>query len=144
MSKKIFKLDERQQAIIRRIIAALYLFTIIYLAVAILYREHFLGQTSREFDDIAILLVINVFVLIGAVLNFGGITFNKFKPLVILGVYLTWVVLGTLSTIFIRHLTNWSIILNKIGIITAICGSFTIIYVLIAYFSKRRIDKRIE
>lgn len=144
MSKKLFKLDERQLMVIRNIVATLYFFTLIFLAAAVFYREHVLGQSSREFDDIAMLMTINVFVLIAAVLYFGVVTFNKFKPLVILGIYLAWVILGTVYTIYIRHLTDWSVILHKIGIITAICGSFTVIYVLIAYFSKRRIDKRID
>jgi len=144
MNKSSLKLDERQRQIVRQVTAVMYLFTILYLAGAIFYREHILGQASTEFDDIAILLVINVFGIGLAVLWAGGFVIEKFRPWIIGTVYLAWVVLGTLYTVLIRRIHDWSVILEKIGIISAICAIVTIVYLGVAYLSRRRLNKNLE
>lgn len=144
MKKKPFSLDERQRQIVYRIIMALYFFTLVYLGSTIFYREHILGQPSTAFDDIAILFTINVLGLGIAILWTGGIVIEKFRWGVILSIYIGWVVLGTLYTVIVRQITDWKVILNKIGIISALCGIIILVYLLIAFIPRRRIDSHLD
>ncbi|MFH1850713.1 MAG: hypothetical protein ABIA75_00050 [Candidatus Neomarinimicrobiota bacterium] len=143
MIKPPFPIDERTRIIIMRVCTIMYVLTITALLVDLLLRQMVLHQSSDQFNDIAMIFTFNVIILIGAVLFSGGVPFLKIRPKIVFFLFIVLIVTGTIFTVFKYRLTDPVLIFNKFGIITAISGIFFLIWVLAAYFGKRRIDKNL-
>lgn len=76
----------------------MYLLTIIAMQVIVIYRQFSLSQDILDFQDIAILVVVNSLFLIFALLYLGAIVIYKLKIKSILLVYCVIVILGSLLT----------------------------------------------
>ena len=147
--KPMFNMDERNKLIAYRVMAIMYLLTILSMQGIVLYRQFALGQNIHDFEDIAILMTVNSLFLISALLYFGAIPIRKLSIKSILLIYLLFVVLGSAFTLVKYQLVQKSGLttaqmLEKIGIICAILGIMMIFFILFSLLGKRRIEKELE
>ena len=134
-------MDEHTRVIIMRVCTIMYVLTLMTLLINILYRQFVLGQSSDSFNDIAMIYTINVIILIGAILYFGGVPFLKIRLKPILTLFIVMAVSGTVFTIIKYRLTYPLSIINKFGIIIAIITIFFLIWITAAFFGKRNMEK---
>ena len=144
-----FHLDERTSTIIQRICTVMYLVTILMLSGAMIYREFVIGQPIRQFEDMAVILTVNVLVAIGSGLYLTGVSVPKLKPLVLILGYVAFVSLGFAFTMFkdavlLHREVDLAFALTKLRIIATICGVMVAAYTLIAWLGYRRMEREIE
>jgi hypothetical protein len=150
MNKKPFVLDEREKNIFYKICTALYLFTLFALSGIQLYRQFALHQPNEEWDDIAILLSLNVVVLLGCVLYFlGGFNLKKIKPAYLLAGYAGFVLIGFLFTVFkytvlLGHVIGPAQVMDYFVTVIEVSGLLVLAWGLLAYIGSRRIEKEID
>ena len=143
------RLDERNINTVCQVCSVMYGITWLMLAGILVYRQFVLGQSTEEFNDIAMVFTFNVIFAIGAILYFGGVPFFRIKPVTVGVIYLGFVVIGFLFTMFKytilleQHLSMRDV-LDKFSIVLTICAAILATYTLFAYFGKRRMDKEIE
>jgi magnesium-transporting ATPase (P-type) len=142
--KNPFGADERNRDIFRRICTFLYIVTIYAMIGIILYRQIFLHQDSSQFNDLAMLMTMNVLLGIAAVLYFGAISFKKIRIRVALLFYILLVILGTAFSALLRKLTDFASIFDKFLINAAIGAILVSIWLLLAYLGKRRELKQLQ
>jgi len=148
MNRIPIDLDERNVSIIQRVCTIMYAITLVMLGGVLLYRQFVLHQRIEQFQDLANIFTFNVIFVIGAVLYFGGVPFGKIKPLVLVSIYVGFVLLGFLFTMFkyailLDQPLSMNDVLGKLLIVSTICGSFVVVYAVLAYFGRRKIDKEI-
>jgi hypothetical protein len=150
MSKRILKIDERESRIVRQISFVLYIVTLYSLIGFQLYRQFVLNQPSEEWNDIALLISINVIVWIGSLLYISGVVNPKivrmryliigFAGLVILGLAFTTfkysVLLGQPLS-FRQILDNFFMVLKISALLIGFWG-------FLAYLGNKRMEKRIR
>lgn len=150
MSKRLFELDERENRIVRQISTVLYIVTLYSLIGFQLYRQFILNQPSEEWNDIAILISINVIVWLGSLLYLSGVVNPKVVRMRYLIVGFTgFVIFGLAFTIFkysvlldqtlsMRQILDYFFTVLKISaLLTAFLG-------LLAYLGNKRMEKRIR
>ena len=150
MNKGYLRFDERELNIFRTICTTLYLITLFALIGIQLYRQFVLGQSHQEWNDIAMLITINVIVLLGAILYLtGAVNPKNIKRGYLIAGYVGFVLLGLAFTIF-----KYSVLLGQeVGLaqvwdylltVIVISGILVLAWGLMAYLGSRRIEKRIE
>ncbi len=149
MSESRFVLDERNLSTIRTVAAVMYCINVFALAAILLYRQFVLHQSTREFTDFALLMVFNAIFFLGAVFFFGGFSFRRFRPLVLLLLYLGFVALGVSFTavkyfVILDEPLSWAFALQKSIIIVIICAAFVLVYALFAYLGHRRTERELD
>jgi hypothetical protein len=150
MMKKPFKLDERDLNIFRKVCTTLYLLTIFALIGIVSYRQFVLHQPMGEWNDIAMLLTVNILATLGAYLyNAGVMNFRKFKLLQVLIGFAGFVVFGLAFTIvkyavILGQDVGWGDVWSYLWIVVRISGLLALGLGLLAYLGSRRIEKRIE
>ena len=147
--KPFLNMDERSKLIAYKVIAVMYFLTIIAIQGIVIYRQFALGQSISDFEDIAIIMVINSLFLISALLYFGGISIQKLKIKFILLGYAAIVVLGTLFTyakynIFQSPGLSFQQLFDKLIITFAVSGLIVLFFVLFSILGKRKLDKELE
>jgi len=150
VSKKPFKLDEREMNTFRYICTTMYLITLFALMGIQLYRQFVLHQPTQEWNDIAILITINVLVLLGSILYLTGtINPKAIKLHYLLAGYIGFVLLGFAFTIFkyailldqeITMAQLWDALLT----VTIISGLLGLVLGILAYLGSRRIENQIS
>jgi hypothetical protein len=150
MTKKPFKLDERDLTIFRKICTTLYLITIYTLIGIVSYRQFVLHQPNEEWNDIAMLLTFNILATLGAYFYLtGGVDVRKFKLRYVLIGFAGFVVLGFAFTI-IKYAVifgqdlSWGDVWDSLWIVVKISGILALGLGLLAYLGSRRIEKQIE
>jgi hypothetical protein len=141
MSSLFSKLDEREKGIFYKVSSIMYFITVYALIAALLYRDFILGQSTGEFNDIAIIVTFNVLGFVSLLFYLGGVSFKKLKPLTILVLYLGLVAVGTVFNILTKPLRSFGAIVDNLLIIAPISVGIIGLYVLFAYAGKRKIDK---
>lgn len=150
MSKRLLKLDERENRIVRQISSILYIVTLYSLIGFQLYRQFVLNQPAEEWNDIAILISINAVVWIGSVLYLSGVVNPKVVRIRYLIIGFTgFVLLGLAFTIF-----KYSILLEQTLSVRQLLDTFFIVlkisalligfWALLAYLGSKRMEKRIR
>lgn len=142
-------MDERNKQIAYKVIAIMYLLTIISIQGIVIYRQFALGQNIDDFEDIAIIMTINSIFLISALLYFGALPIRKLKVKSILLMYIVFVILGSVFTyakynIFQSSALSFEQMFNKLIIITVIIGLLIGFWILLSILGKKRIDKELE
>ncbi|MGB2964769.1 MAG: hypothetical protein WBB69_12370 [Anaerolineales bacterium] len=150
MSKKFLRLDERGNRIVRQISSVLYFITVYSLIGFQLYRQFVLNQPSEEWNDIAILISINVIVWIGALLYLSGVVNPKVVRMryLILG-FTGLVIFGSAFTIFkysvlLDRTLSMSLILDSFFMVLKISALLVGLWGLLAYLGNKRMEKRIS
>jgi len=150
MNKKPFNLDERERNVYRNFITILYFITLVALIGMQLYRQFVLDQPQEHWNDIALLITLNVLFLLGGGLYLSGtINPRKIKTRYIVIGYTAFVLLGLMFTIF-----KYSVLLEQnvgldqiweyILIIIPITAILVVSWGLLAYLGHRRIEKQLE
>jgi heme/copper-type cytochrome/quinol oxidase subunit 3 len=147
--KPFLNMDERSKLVAYRIIAIMYFLTVIAIQGVILYRQFALGQSIRDFEDLAIILTVNSLFLISALLYFGAVPIQKLRIKTILWGYLAIVVLGSLFTylkynIFQSPGLSFGQLIDKLLIISAISGLVVGFFILFSFLGMRKLDKELE
>ena len=147
MSRPPVPLDERNIDSIRKVCTVMYGLTMVLLALAVLYRQFALGQTTQEFEDIAVILTSNVIVGLAALLYFGGVAVPQLSPRALAAGYLGFVLLGFGFTVFkytvlLDQPMNASALWTNFLTVATICALLTGLYVLAAYLGMRRIERQ--
>ncbi|MBT5875996.1 MAG: hypothetical protein HOH43_21395 [Candidatus Latescibacteria bacterium] len=145
--KADFHLDERSRGIIHGVCTIMYLITLVMIMVAMFYRQFVLLQPTGVFEDLAVILTINAAVLLSAVLYFGGLSFEKIKPVRLITLYVGFVALGFAFTlvkyfVLLDQPLSSAAMLSKLGIIAAILAILTGLNVLFAYLGKRKTERQ--
>ncbi len=150
MKINLFNMDERNINIIRSIQSVMYSITLLMLVVMIFRRAFVLDQSFEEFADLGLVIVFNGFFVLGSILYFGGITFQKFKLKYVLAAYFVFVFSGFIVKCLDKRiftdtpLSYREILTQEMVVITVICTLFTAVFLFFAYFGKRRIDKDLD
>lgn len=150
MSKRRFHFDEREMDTFRRICTAMYILTIIALIGIVNYRQFVLSQPHQQWDDIAMLMTINVIVLLGSVLYLTGtVNPKKLRLAHILAGYIGFVLVGFAFTIFkYTVLLGQELTLTEVwdSLLTVIkiSGILLLLLGILAYIGSRRMEKLIE
>lgn len=150
MLKRSFNFDEREANTFRSLCTLMYLLTIISLIFIQLYRQFVLHQPQEAWNDIAMLLTVNILVLLGLTLYLiGGINPRKIKLRYLLAGYAVFVLIGFLFTIF-----KYAVLLDQDMSLAQVWSSFSTVVIisgilvlalgLLAYLGNRRIDKQIS
>ena len=144
-----FNMDERSKQVAYKIMAIMYLLTILSMQAIVLYRQFALGQELRDFEDLAIIMTVNSLFLISALLYFGAISIRKLSIKSILLIYLLLVVLGSAFTYVKYKLIrspglSFMELFDKLIIVFAILGIMMFFIFLFSYLGNRRLDKEIE
>lgn len=150
MTKKSIKLDERDLNIFRKICTTLYLITIYTLIGIVSYRQFVLRQPNEEWNDIALLLTINILAILGAYLySTGVVDIRKIKLHHVLIGFAGFVVFGLAFTIIkyaviLGQDVSWRNVWSYLWLVIRISGLLALGLGLLAYLGSRRIEKRIE
>jgi hypothetical protein len=147
MPRSPLALDERNVETIRKVCTVMYAVTIELLAFAILYRQFALGQSTGEFEDMAVILSLNVIVGLGAILYYGGVVFPRFSPRALAASYVAFVLLGFGFTAF-KHAVlldqplDAGALWGSFLTVATICALLTGLYILAAYLGHRRLERQ--
>ena len=150
MHKRPFNFDERETNTFRFICTLMYLLTIFSLIVIQLYRQFVLHQPQEAWNDIAMLLTVNILVLLGLTLYLTGvINPRKIKLRYLLVGYALFVLVGFLFTIFkyavlLGQDINLAQVWSSLSTVVIISGILVLALGLLAYLGNRRIDKQIS
>ena len=147
--KPFLNMDERSKLIAYKVVAVMYFLTIIALQGISIYRQFALGQSIHDFEDIAIIMVVNSLFLISALLYFGAIPIQKLKLKYILLGYAGIIVLGSLFTyakynIFQSPGLSFQQLFNKLVIIFSVSGLIVLFFVIFSILGKRKLEKELE
>jgi len=150
MSKRYFIFDEREVTTFLKLCTILYIITLFSLMIMQLYRQFVLEQPQREWNDIAMVITVNVLVILGSVLYLtGSVNPKKIKLRYILAGYGGFVLIGFLFTIFkYTALLGEDLTLKQVvdyfWTVLVISGILVLVWGLLAYLGSRRIEKQIE
>jgi hypothetical protein len=138
------QIDERSVAVTRKICTILYLMTIMVLWLDVLWRQFLLKQSLSEFWDLAALMTANVILFVASLLYFGGIALPKIRVSAVAFLYVVCVVVGTGATAYRYRLHSISEILGRMIIVASISGVVVVLYILVAYLGRKKIDEEIS
>jgi len=150
MDKKPFNFDERETNTFRSVCTRMYLLTIFSLIIIQLYRQFVLNQPQEAWNDIAMLLSVNILVVLGLTLNLTGrINPRRFKVGYLLVGYALFVLVGVLFTIFkygvlLGQDINLALVWSSLSTVVIISGILALALGLLACLGNRRIDKQIS
>jgi hypothetical protein len=150
MHKRPINFDERETNTFRSLCTIMYLLTIFSLIVIQLYRQFVLHQPQEAWNDIAMLLTVNILALLGLTLYLlGVINPRKIKLRYILAGYALFVLVGFLFTIFkyavlLGQDINLAQVWGYLSTVVIISGILALALGLLAYLGNRRIDKQIS
>jgi len=147
--KPFLNMDERNKQIAYKVMAVMYLLTIVSMQIIVLYRQFSLGQDIHDFEDIALIMTINSLFLISALLYFGAIPIRKLKIKSIMLYYIVFVLLGSLFTflkynVFQSPGLSFVQLFDKLRIVATIVGLIMGFWIVLSWVGKRKIEKEIE
>jgi hypothetical protein len=148
-NKAFLNMDERSKLIAYRVIAVMYFLTIIAMNAVIMYRQFALGQDIHDFEDFAVIFLVNSLFLISALLYFGAIPIRKLSLKSILLIYGAIIVLGSLFTflkynVFQKAGLTFLELMDKILIVMAVSGLILLFWLILSLLGKRRQKKELE
>jgi len=147
--KTFLNMDERNKQVAYRVMAIMYLLTIVALQGIVIYRQFALGQSIHDFEDIAVVMTVNSLFLVSALLYFGAIQVRKLKIKSVLAAYAAIVILGAIFVylkynVFQSPGLSLDALLHKLLIICAVSGIIVLFFVLFLLLGQRRMRKELE
>lgn len=142
-------MDERNKQVAYKVMAIMYLITILGMQGIVIFRQFALGQDIHDFEDIAILMTFNSLFLISALLYFGAIPIRKLKVKNILKIYLLLLVVGSVFTYAKYNLFQGAglsakQLFDKLIIIAAVLGIIMFFFIVFGLLGKRKLEKELE
>jgi len=144
VKKPGLQVDERSASIFRKVCTRMYLATIALLWLDVIYRQLWLRQPVTEFIDIALVLIVNVVVAIGAILYFGGVAIPRFRASIVAFFYVICVVAGTAFWILKDPSGSTGAAFGKLLIVASASAILILLYLLAAYLGTKRLDKDLD
>ena len=150
MKKKFSITDERELDTFRKVCTTMYIITIFALIGIVSYRQFVLDQPHQQWDDIAMLMSINVIVVLGAFLYLSGsINPTKIKIRYLIAGYVGFVLFGFAFTLFKYAIlegihVDLAFAFDRLKTILAISGLLVLAWGLLAYFGNRRLEQKIK
>ncbi len=150
MKKKFSITDERELNTFRVVCTTMYLITLFALMGIVTYRQFVLEQPHQQWDDIAMLMTINVIVVLGSFLYLAGsVNPVKIKIRYLIAGYVGFVLFGFAFTIFkyafLEGLhVDLAFAFDSLKIILAISGLLVLAWGSLAYFGNRRLENKIK
>ena len=150
MKKKFTITDERELNTFRKICTTMYLTTLFALMGIVSYRQFVLDQPHQQWDDIAMLMTINVIVILGAFLYLtGSINPTKIKIRYLIAGYVGFVLFGFAFTLFKYAIleglhVDLAFAFDKLKIILSVSGLLVLAWGLLAYFGSERLEHKIR
>jgi hypothetical protein len=150
MNKKFSIIDERELDTFRKICTIMYIITIFAMIGIVSYRQFVLDQPHQQWDDVAMLLTLNVIVMLAAFLYLtGSIIPTKIKIHYLIIGYVGFVLLGFAFTLFKYAILEGMRVdlvfaFDKLKTILSISGILVLVWGLLAYFGSKRLEKQIE
>jgi hypothetical protein len=147
--KPFLNMDERNKQVAYRVMAIMYLLTILALQGIVIYRQFVMGQSIRDFEDIAVVMTVNSLFLVSALLYFGAIPVQKLKIKSVLTAYLAIVILGAIF-IYLKYNVvqspglSWEELLHKLLIISAVSGIIVLFFVAFLLLGQKRMRKELD
>ena len=143
------KIDERNRQVAYKIMAVMYLLTIIAMQGVMLYRQLALGQDYGQFEDMAVITTVNLVFLISALLYFGAIPIQRLKISVIFKLYLLILILGSLFVYVKYNIAmdaglSFFELMEKIFITASVTGLLVLFFVIFSLLGKRKMEKELE
>jgi hypothetical protein len=147
--KNNIRLDERNVLLALKVIAVMYILTILAIQGIVIYRQMALGQTIHDFKDISAIMIVNSLFLVSALLYFGAIPLRAIKIKTILLVYALIVVIGAVFvflkySVFSSSGLSTAQLFNKVLIVGAVTGIIVLFWVILSFLGKRRMEKELE
>ncbi len=147
--KNPFKLDERNVRTVHIVQSLMHSVTTLMLVVIFFCRHNVSGQAFEEIWDIGLLMMVNGFVVLGAFLYYGGIPFDKIQLKLIVIAYIGFVLVMFIFKCLVQfvqknHPFSFNAVFDDMPVIMIICGLFTGVFFLFAYFGQRKIDIDLE
>lgn len=143
MKRPGLQVDERSASIFRRVCARMYLATIVVLWLDVLYRQLWLHQPVTDFMDVALIVVANVVLAIGAILYAGGVTIPRFRASLVASFYAACVIAGTGFWI-LKDPEGTPRATGKFLIVASVSAILILLYLLAAYLGTRKVDRELE
>ena len=135
--------DERFAANFKTLCTRFYILTMVLVYGFIMYRSMVLKQTQVEYEDLLIIMTLNVVLFIPGLLYYSGLSFRKVKPLNLVLIYIFMVALGTAFTILKYKIYDIMFILSKVGIIATIIAILMAVYIFFAWFGYKKVEDEI-
>jgi hypothetical protein len=147
--KPFLNMDERNKQVAYRVMAIMYLLTILALQGIVIYRQFVMGQSIRDFEDIAVVMTVNSLFLVSALLYFGAIPVQKLKIKSVLTAYVAIVILGAIFiylkyNVFQSPGLSWEELLHKLLIISAVSGIIVLFFVAFLLLGQKRMRKELD
>jgi hypothetical protein len=142
-------MDERNRIIAYRVMSVMYLLTILAIQGIVIYRQFILGQSIKDFEDIAVIKTVNSLFLVAALLYFGAIPLQRIKIKSLIFIYAVIVGLGSIF-IYVKYSLvqtpglPFKAFLSQMYIVAAVSGLIVFFFVLFALLGKRKIKKELE
>ncbi len=140
-NNKSQNIDERGRDVIRGIASKMYFITLQVLVFDMLYRQIFLNQNYRDFEDIAIIVTFNAIVFLVILFFKGGIVIPRFKLSLVGSIYGAILLLGSLLGLAMNRFDTWGEYWPYLGRVGGVSAILLLIYVLSAWAGNRRLDK---
>lgn len=143
-------MDERDLTVFYKVCSVLYLITLFSLIGVQFYRQFVLHQPTSEWNDIAIIVTVNVFAFLGALLFVGGgVRLQNIKLLHIAIGFIGFVGLGLAFTLFkygvlLGQDLSYGDVWDILYLIVRISALLSLGLGILAYLGNRRIEKQIE
>jgi hypothetical protein len=150
MGKNRFRIDERDADVFRRVCTVMYISTIYALMGVVTYRQFVLDQPQEQWNDMAMIMTINVVVCLGALLYIGGgVSLKRIKLRYITLGYVGFVLLGFAFTVFkytvlLGEDLSLNQVLDYLLLVAKISGLLLLAWGILAYLGNRRIERQIE
>jgi hypothetical protein len=147
--KPFLNMDERNKQVAYRVMAIMYLLTILALQGIVIYRQFVMGQSIRDFEDIAVVMTVNSLFLVSALLYFGAIPVQKLKIKSVLTASVAIVILGAIFiylkyNVFQSPGLSWEELLHKLLIISAVSGIIVLFFVAFLLLGQKRMRKELD
>ena len=149
MAKLRLKMDERNALTSYRICTVMYFLTLISLGSVLLVRQFILKQPVSFFEDIAVIVTVNIISLIGTFLFFCGFAPPKLTVVKMIFMYVSFVMAGFIFTLvkyslFLGQTLTISQALGKLVIIAIICGILMFIWWFLGYAGHKRVERQLN
>jgi hypothetical protein len=143
------KMDERNKQVALKVMAIMYLLTILSLQGIVIYRQLALQQDIHDFEDVAIIMTVNTVFLVSALLYFGAIPIKRVKIKSLIILYMAFIALGSLFTylkynVFLDADLSLRQLFDKLIIIFAVTGLLLLFFLLFFYLGKRKMERELE
>jgi hypothetical protein len=110
----------------------------------LVYRQFILGQSIDGLHDLAMLFTANVVFWIGATLYYGGISVGRVKPLPVVIVYVSLVVVGTVFTTVKYGSTTFSAVVDHLITVASVSAGLIGLWVFLAYMGQKKMAKALS